>query len=113
MKERCWVKVHMRLICATAFIYFGDDGWKRYCEYLAENNVTHADINDIDGNSYSFRCWVGRELDLATIVHELNHVATEICKERDIETEEAHSYVLGYIFGEVLRKRRLTVSKKK
>jgi len=113
MKERCWVSVYMPLIRATAFVYFGDEGFRQYDKWRAGKTSVSRDMIGNGGLTFKDRSWVSDEMDLDTLVHELNHLTTNICDDRDINTEEVRSYVQGYIFGEVLRKRRITVLKDK
>jgi len=113
MKERCWVRVHMKLICSTVFVYFGVEGYKQYSKYLADDQTICPDMKDLDGNTYAGRCWVKEELDISTLVHELHHIAVNIGADIGINTEEFHAYVQGYIFEEVTRKRKLITYKEK
>jgi len=103
----------MKLICSTVFVYFGDEGYKKYSTFLKNDGASCLDCDEIDGNTYEFRCWVMEELDLPTLVHELNHLTDNVCIDRGISTDEGRAYVQGYIFGEVMRKRRIIAYKEK
>jgi hypothetical protein len=100
--------IKIPIYCAEIRVVFTDNMLATFNKYMSSNSTEEVDFEavaiDVGSN-----CLVlyKNKLSYSTIIHELYHAVTTILTQRDIKpceaTEEAYSYLIGYVSGEVFK----------
>ncbi len=96
--------IKLPIFRTTVGFYHGEEGLKQFNRLLKRRDVELIPLDTKGGRANGSCCWVYNSSDVASIVHELHHVAYEVSLSTSIKNEEFEAYIQHYLYERVMKR---------